>query len=205
MPDAEENVSRETKDKLSLYLNTLLKWQTKINLISNNTIEAAETRHIADSLQLQKFIPSEIKTLIDLGSGGGLPGIPLAITTNIKTYLVESDKRKSIFLEEIIRQTKINASVINERIEDVKNKKFNEPVLITARALAEMKNIFELINSFLEKNHITMYKILLLKGKNVSRETVEAEKHWKFNIRCEQSETDTDSTVVIIDTLKKVV
>ncbi len=196
------NVSRETIDeKLATYIELLLKWQQKINLISGNTIGDIRERHIQDSLQLAKFIPPQTKSIIDIGSGAGLPGIVLSIATGIKTYLIESDLRKTIFLDEAIRQIKLDAATINKRIEEARVVA-DSPIVITARALGSVEKIFELVNSFLEKNNIASYKLLLLKGKNVSRETLEAEKRWEFNAIYEKSETDPESSIVIIDKFK---
>ena len=193
------DVSRET---LARYINMLSKWQKKINLISEKTESDIWHRHIDDSLQLVKYIPDATKTIIDIGSGGGLPGIPLAIATKIKTYLIESDTRKAVFLQEAIRELAIDATVINERIETAKLQSVNEPVVITARALASMKEIFALIHSLLEKNNLRRYTIILAKGKNVSRETSEAEADWEFVAEYKQSETDEQASIVIITELK---
>jgi len=195
-------------DKLSLYVELLLKWQEKINLISTNSKTEIWQRHIEDSLQLQKFVPPQTKAIIDLGSGAGLPGIVLAVATGIKTYLIESDRRKSIFLQEVVRQLWLDAHIINERIEKAKLDIGQGEVIITARGLADLDKIFAIINSLLVNNNLenrngTMYKILLLKGKNVSRETLEAEKRWEFNAIYQKSETDTESSIVIIDKFKR--
>jgi len=190
-------------EQLEKYIELLLKWQKKINLISSDSISDLQNRHIKDSLQLVKFIPAETKTIIDIGSGAGLPGIPLAISTGIKTFLIESDLRKTIFLDEVIRQLDLNAVTINKRMEEASVPQTIEPVVITARAVSALENIFELLDSFLEKNNITSYKLLLLKGKNVSRETLEAEKHWEFNAIYEKSETDSESSIVLIDKFKR--
>ena len=198
-----QNVSRETlADNLSLYVSLLLKWQQKINLISSKTADEIMHRHINDSLQLQPLIPSDTATIIDLGSGAGLPGIPLALTTGIKTYLVESDKRKSVFMQEAIRQLQIDASVINMRIEEVHVENITHPVVITARALAGLNEIFKLIYSLLDKNNLHEYKILLLKGKNVSRETLGAEANWTYAAEYVKSKTDDQASIMIITALK---
>lgn len=194
------DVSRETK--LSLYVELLLKWQKKINLISGKTTDDIWTRHINDSLQLIKLIPNDTKTIIDIGSGGGLPGIPLAITTGIKTIMIESDTRKSVFLQEASRQLAIDTDIINQRIEVAQLNDVSTPVVIIARALASLDGIFQLTYSMLDNNNIGEYKILLLKGKNVSRETEEAKKNWKFAAEYIKSETNDQASVMIINELK---
>lgn len=191
------NVSRET-----IYKNLLLKWQKSVNLISPNTVDEIDTRHIKDSSQLAKFIP-ENSTIIDLGSGAGLPGIPLAISTGKKTFLVESDRKKSLFMQEAIRELNLDAIVINERIEKAKME-ISGQVVITARALAELKKLFDLINSFLENNNIASYKLLLLKGRNVEDEIVEAKKFYNFELQFHPSETGSDSSILVVEGLRKV-
>lgn len=193
------NVSRET-----IYKNLLIKWQKSVNLVSPNTLEEIDTRHLKDSDQLAKFISSD-SVIIDLGSGAGLPGIPLAINTSCKTFLIESDRKKSLFMEEVLRHIKLDARVINERIEKAKlPESLKQPVVITARALADVKKLFDLINSFVENNNIQSYKLLLLKGRNVQDEITEAKKFYDFEAEIHPSETDPDSSILIIDRFSKV-
>ena len=95
------SVSRETLKKLNQYVEELIRWNAKINLISKNTIDDIWQRHILDSVQLQKYIPKENLVILDIGSGAGFPGIILGILTENKVFLVESDSRKCAFLNNI--------------------------------------------------------------------------------------------------------
>ena len=189
--------------KILAYVELLLKWQKKINLISAGTIDDIQKRHIDDSLQLQKFIPPGTKSIIDIGTGAGLPGIPLCIATGIKTYLIESDRRKSVFLNEVVRTLKLDAVVINQRAETAVVADLRAPVVITARAIKELAELLAIIHPFLENNKIEAYRLILMKGRNVSRETEKAQKTWAFEVVYEQSETDPAASILIVDKLKK--
>ena len=198
-----EIVSRETLDKkLALYVELLLKWQKKINLISEKTADDIWTRHINDSLQIVKLIDDDTQTIIDIGSGAGLPGIPLAAATQVKTILIESDTRKCVFMQEASRVLELDTHIINQRIEVAQLDNVKTPVVITARALASLNDIFKLIHSLLDKNNLHEYKILLPKGRNVSRETEEAENNWEFTRELVQSETNKEASIMIINRLK---
>ena len=93
------------------YLNLLLKWQSKVNLISPATVSVAWERHFEDSLTLVPYIDDKAECIIDLGSGAGFPGLVVCISTNIPTILIESDRKKCLFLKEVIRTTNANATV----------------------------------------------------------------------------------------------
>ena len=109
-------VSRETRERLTVYVDLLLRWQRTINLISARDTEQVWTRHIDDSLQLAMLIPDGTKRAIDLGSGAGLPGLVLAIATGVAFELVEADQRKAAFLREAARITSANTTVHATRI-----------------------------------------------------------------------------------------
>lgn len=169
-----KNVSRETMGLLETYAAQLLKWNNKINLVSKKiTEDELWYRHILDSAQLVKHIPDDVKSIIDLGSGAGFPGIILSIIGNYEVVLVESDQRKCAFLLEISRILNLRTKILNCRIEDVKT----FPVdMITSRALAPLTKLLEYSQRFLEKDNF----MLFLKGQNVVEEIKEASICWKF-------------------------
>jgi len=118
----------EKIDQISIYVDYLLKWNKSINVIARKDEDVVWERHVFDSVQLIKFIPIDQKelSLIDMGSGGGLPGILLAILLPLNIKLIESDERKCIFLKEILRKLDLsNVTVINSRIEHL-NPMFEE-------------------------------------------------------------------------------
>ena len=190
------------EDQLHKYVELLLKWNAKINLISKSTEAEIWDRHIADSMQLNEHLQPN-STIIDLGSGGGLPAIPLAIMGHNVT-LVESDKRKCIFLREALRTLGVNASIENKRAENLQINLTNatSELIITARAFADLQKILEIGNSFLAKHNITNYKFLLLKGENVSRETLEAKTKWQFDLAEFDSKTNKNAKILAITNLK---
>lgn len=190
---------------LNQYVELLKKWQQKVNLISPTTIDDIWNRHIKDSLQLAEYIPADTTALIDIGSGAGLPGIPLAIQTNLPTYLVESDRKKCLFLQEVARQLKLEkVKVVNDRVEGAKFQSSSPNLVVTARALAPLTKLFDLIKTLLENNNATSYKLILPKGKNVQEEIEEAKKTWKFQFKAFKSCTDNASSILVVEQIEKI-
>ena len=133
-----ENVSRETFLRMKAYVDLLLTWNKRINLISKSTEPEIWKRHILDSAQLYPLIPRDCSSLMDFGSGAGFPGLVLAIMGVRGVRLVESDARKCAFMREAARITQTEAQVLNQRVESI------PPIavdVITARALAPMADL----------------------------------------------------------------
>ena len=153
---------------LKEYWNLVLKWQKVVNLISNKTIEDGWNRHILDSAQLYFLIPDDKKILLDVGSGGGFPGLVLAILNKVlkgplkEITLVESDLKKSLFLEEVVRVLNLQVIVLNERIESLSVC----PDVVTARAFAPLDRLFLLLQKNVSRETI----LILPKGKSVDEE-----------------------------------
>lgn len=138
-------IPRETEERLKSYHELLLKWQDKINLISPSTVPQAWERHFVDSLQLLPHIPESAKTLYDLGSGGGFPGLVLAIARpDIAVTLIESDAKKCAFLAAVSRETGVAIKIENARIEDV-TAHLPAPDVVSARALKSLSALCGLI------------------------------------------------------------
>jgi len=117
---AQINVSRETLDRLEIYEERLRKWNRAINLVAKPTLDCIWTRHFLDSAQLLDHAPVNAKTWVDLGSGAGFPGLIVAILRpDISVTLIESDRRKSVFLSETARATETNVSIVCERAETI--------------------------------------------------------------------------------------
>ena len=136
------SVSRETLSKLKTYESLLSEWQNKFNLVSNTSLPDAWNRHFLDSLQLLKFIPDTAKLMYDFGSGAGFPGLVLAVvlqnrTPYLKIKLVESIKKKTLYLNAVASELELNnVEVLNDRIENLPAQKAD---VITSRPKA--KNI----------------------------------------------------------------
>ena len=161
------DVSRETLASLSAYAALLEKWQPRINLVSPATLPDIWHRHILDSAQLLSHLPVVPKRqrcqILDIGSGAGFPGLVLAILGAGDVQLVESDQRKAVFLQTVIRELGLSARVNNQRIETMPA---CQPDVITARALAALPKLMSLIAPQLH-NGLTC---LFLKGASVDEE-----------------------------------
>lgn len=187
------DVSREVYGDLIHFKELLLKWNNSINLISSNDILYLDERHINDSLQLLKFIPEKNISILDLGSGGGFPGIILSIAGVEKTTLVESDSRKAAFLLQASKISSSQINIINDRIENIDNFLCN---IVTSRAFKDLDTIFRYTRNF------TFDKLLLLKGETYSKEIEVAEKRWLFNVRIHDSITSEKGKVLEITDVK---
>lgn len=166
-------VSRETQARLDHFAALLLKWNPTINLVSRRDESALWDRHIRDSLALIPALPPAPTRAIDFGTGGGFPGLILAIATNIPYDLVESDQRKAAFLREAARETAAPARVIAQRVEDATL----EPApLITARAVAPLAKLLTLATPHLAPGGVCVFP----KGRTVDEELRDARQHWHF-------------------------
>lgn len=194
-------VSRETEDRLDRFVELLLAWQAKTNLIARSTIPRLWTRHIADSLQLLPLAP-DARTWLDLGSGGGFPGLVLACAfaerPGAAIHLVESNARKAAFLGEVTRVLRIPGIVHCARIEDFTRGESVTPEVVTARALAPLDKLAGLIAPFVDKAAMA----LILKGQDVDDELREATKSWIIGVDSVPRKTDHASQILVVRTLK---
>lgn len=182
------------QDKLETYLALLQKWQPKINLISNNTLDNAWQRHFEDSLQLLDVLPEGDLTLMDLGSGAGFPGLVLAIARDdLKVHLVESDQKKCSFLKTVSRETHTNVEVYNCRIEDVSRE--IKPDIISARALASLDQLFDYCADWINEN--PNLQLIFPKGENADQELEKLGARWKFDCRTYSSKTSSEAKILV--------
>jgi 16S rRNA (guanine527-N7)-methyltransferase len=193
---AAASVSRETMSALLTYETLLRKWQVSINLVARSTLDDLWSRHFWDSAQLAALAPPAARRWLDLGSGGGFPGLVVAILLReregFSMRLVESDQRKCAFLREIIRQTGAPAEVHNVRIEDLELPADWAPEVISARALASLADLVSLASPFWGKTTIGLF----MKGKGASAELTEAAKGWIFESEAIASRSDPSGTVL---------
>ena len=190
-------VSRETLLRLDIFAELLLRWTSKINLISARDAPLLWERHIADSLQLLPLLPPAADRAIDLGSGGGFPGLILAIASGLPFELIESDQRKSAFLREAARETAAPAIVRTERIEA---STAAPAPLITARAVAPLDRLLPLAVPLLQPGGT----ILLLKGANAAAELTQAATQWHMQAERLPSRTDPSATILNITGIQRV-
>ena len=196
------NVSRETMKKLSIFRAFLLEENQKTNLIAKSQKDKIWMRHIHDSLRILALLEEkEPIKILDIGSGGGFPGIPLAIATknlDIQYTLIESIKKKSAFLESARKLLDLsNVKVINKRVENLKNVEFD---IITCRALAKLTQIFNYSHHLTKQNTI----FLLHKGINIVDEINEATKCWFFDYELIENKLELKSYILKIIGLKKI-
>jgi 16S rRNA (guanine527-N7)-methyltransferase len=191
------NVSRETTGKLDLLATELVRWQAIKNLVGPTTLSDIWRRHIADSLQLTDCAP-DAGTWLDVGSGGGFPGLVVAIVRTEKglgtTHLVESNGRKCAFLRHIVRLTEADAVIHEARIEDFVPK-LAEPVhVVSARAVASLEQLLAWTNVLLRKGTLGIFP----KGQDVDNELRIAATSWDFTADLRPSLTDRDGRIVLV-------
>lgn len=178
-------VSRETMAKLDAYAAMLVDWNTRLNLIGRSTVPALWTRHMLDSLQLLPLLPrlpSEAPAILDMGSGAGFPGLPLALATGRPFVLAETNRNKAAFLREVIRATGAPATVHDARIERLQP--WAAPV-VTARALASVSELLALALPFTTISSVCLFP----KGQNVEEELTKASESWTFQVHRHPSRT----------------
>lgn len=181
--------------RLDHFVAALLQWQATTNLVAPSTLPELWTRHIADSLQLLPLAP-DAKHWVDLGSGGGFPGLVIACAIadrpGAMVHLVESNLKKAAFLREAARLTGSPARVHAVRIEDFVDH-FAEPVeIVTARALATLENLVESAYPLLKRGA----QALFLKGRDIEAELTAASKCWTIDAELIPSATDSLGRIV---------
>jgi 16S rRNA (guanine527-N7)-methyltransferase len=164
-------VSRETLERLTVFLDLLRRWQPAINLVASATLTDPWRRHVLDSAQLAAHVPAGAADLVDLGSGAGFPGMVLALLGVRGVHLIEGDRRKAQFLHEVARVTGAPAKIHAVRIEQMQGW---PAAVITARALAPLPRLLELADRFLVADSVALF----LKGKSVERELTDARANW---------------------------
>jgi 16S rRNA (guanine527-N7)-methyltransferase len=191
----EQNVSRETFLQLENYVELLLKWNERINLISPNSAKHIWVRHILDSAQLIKYLDLELP-LMDVGSGSGLPGMVLSILGVKEVHLVDSDLRKCIFLQEAKKFSKNTIKIHNCLFLDANTVNISN---VTSRAFSNIAKFLEEVSRKIDANG----EILLLKGKSWQSEIDEAKHNWNFDYTINQSITDDLGVVIRITNIKR--
>lgn len=197
------NVSRETFQKLQDFVALLQEWNAKMNLVSKNSLEDVWQRHILDSVQLIKYVPSDVRCLVDIGSGAGFPGVVLAILMQeklpaAKVILVESITKKTVYLKDVCTKLGLNNTTVeNSRIENISIKNVD---VITARAVAALDVLCSYAFDLATKNT----RMLFLKGRSYADEVASAEQKWKFNLQVYPNLYSSDGVVLELSNLRKI-
>lgn len=189
------SASREAK--LAAYATLIRKWNPAINLVAAATLPNLETRHLADSSQLATLAPPS-GSWLDIGSGGGLPGIVVAIHNPDRTVtLVDSDQRKVAFLQTAIRELQLeNCTAIAARIETMPPASARH---VSARALAPLDRLMPYVARHMTEDGTAW----LMKGRNWQAEVDAARKHWRFDITAHASATDPSAAILQISGLHR--
>ena len=197
-----KDVSRETLDRLHR-LNTLLaKWNPAINLVARSTLAQAWDRHILDSAQLFQLAPEDARHWVDLGSGGGFPGLVIAclaaeLRPQLSVTLIEADQRKATFLRQAAQDLGLKTRILAQRIE------LTEPQaadVLSARALAALPALL----SFSTRHLVPGGLALFPKGASWREEVEQARKDWHFTLEPHASATDPQGAILAVKAVSHV-
>jgi 16S rRNA (guanine527-N7)-methyltransferase len=192
------DVPRGTIDQLEVMVETLAKWQKAINLVGRNTLDDVWTRHVVDSAQVASHIPADARSLVDLGSGAGFPGLVLAaIRPDLDVMFIESDARKAAYLGEAARRMglKKQPKIVVSRIEAAPPANAD---VITARALAPLGQLLAWAAPHRSARAICVFH----KGRGWQDELTEAMKDWEIELEPLASVTDRDGVLLRIGDYK---
>jgi 16S rRNA (guanine527-N7)-methyltransferase len=199
---SELDVSRETMERLKIFDATLQKWNPRINLVSRSTLPDLWTRHILDSIQVFKAVQQPNGHWLDIGSGGGMPGVIVAICAAekdpaLRVTLIESDQRKSAFLRTAARECGVSVNVISERIEAAEPQSAD---VLSARALADLSQLCEFSERHLKKEGLCIFP----KGGNWKKEVDNASQQWRFEWEAITSLTEPQAVILKMKGVERV-
>ncbi len=188
----EYNLNKKQIDLIDSYIWKLKKSNQIHNLVGPSTIDIAWDRHINDSLQLSKFILKKNKSIIDLGTGAGIPGVILNIFGHKNVLLIDSKMKKINFIKEFSHEHDFEIKTICARVEKIKNQKFD---FIVSRAFAPLTKLLDYSRIFTKKNT----SLLFLKGRNVKKEINDAKKLFSFKYDLYPSKSEGNGFVLKIN------
>lgn len=190
------DVSRETWRRLDALVETLDRWQARINLIAPSTLARVWTRHVVDSLQLARLAPADAKVWVDIGSGAGFPGLVIAASfgSAMDVHLVESNLKKAAFLREAARAMGLSVTVHAARAEKALAGLAGADV-ISARAVASLSDLVGHAAPLLKTGAIGLFP----KGKEAAAELTRATECWRFSASLHPSLTDPEARIIRVD------
>lgn len=194
----ERSVSRETSDLLAAFAALVRKWNQRINLVAPGTIEGLEARHIEDSLDLLSIAPKSSRW-VDLGSGGGFPGLVIAIALRDETRIamIESDQRKCEFLRAVRRELGLDFDVIPSRIETAEPQGAD---IVSARALAPLRSLLGLAHRHGSRSATYLFP----KGRNWRAEVGDIGSEWQYDMHAAETPDMDGSAILKITNLRRV-
>lgn len=190
------SLSDATRLRLERYAALLEKWQPRINLVGPKTLPEVWWRHFYDSAQLLALLPEGTRTLVDLGSGAGFPGLVLAILGIPEVHLIESDQRKAAFLREVSRETSAPATIHAVRVEAVAPFQADA---VTARALAPLAKLLPMAERFCGPKTLCLFP----KGQDVDEELTLATNYTTLRVIRQPSQTDSRGTILLIEGISR--
>lgn len=199
---AQLNVSRETSERLKLLADLLTKWNPRINLVSKASLSDLWTRHILDSAQVFQMAVLPIKRWVDIGSGGGFPGLVVALMaaekkSPEKITLIESDQRKCAFLRTVLREAGVEGTVLAQRIEQSERQNAD---ILSARALADLTSLLAFADHHLASNGTAVFP----KGVTWEKEVEIARESWSFDLDVITSKTEPSSVILKVKDIRRV-
>ena len=189
------SINSSQEIKLIKFLKELAIHNKRTNLVGKSTLVNPWRSHILDCIQVSPFIKNRNSTILDMGTGPGLPGLVLAIIGYKNVNLVDSNRKKINFVKHISKKLDISAKIFLSRIEKINNSKFD---FLICRALANLNKLFIYSHKLVDKDTI----LIFLKGKKVKNEIQEAKKIWSFDSEVYPSQSDKRGSVLIIKKLK---
>ena len=190
------SLTGKQQKKLEDYIEALKDYNAHTNLVGRSTLINPWKEHILDSLQILPFIKDKKLSILDMGTGAGLPGLALNILGCENVSLVDSNGKKIFFLKQVKKKLNLNVRIFLKRIERLENLKYD---ILTSRALANLDKLLSYSQKFIKKNTV----LIFLKGKAVNDELTDARKNWKFTLEKKQSISDQRGTILIIKDLRK--
>jgi len=187
---------------LESFAALLKKWQRIQNLVSRETLGAVWQRHFADSLQLMPLLTVDDRELLDIGSGGGFPALPLAIASkglDRHFTLVEPTARKVSFLRTVARELGLNVTVIGRRSDEIDSRETPVPDVMTSRALASLPQLC----LWMEPFFASKTRALLHKGREHVDEIRESSAHWHHDVLTHGSDTDPSGVILTLTNLRR--
>jgi 16S rRNA (guanine527-N7)-methyltransferase len=196
---AAANVSRETLARLKAYVGLLTDWNARHNLVSAKSLDDVWRRHVWDSAQLAAYVPPETKTIADLGSGAGFPGLVLAelLRGRAAVTLYEATRKKAEFLKAAAERMELPVTIQNVRIEAGAQKRVD---LVTARALAPLGKLLGYAQQMADRRTVCLF----LKGQSLAVELTEARKSWRMKALQHPSATDPSGVILEVRELRHV-
>ncbi len=195
------NATDATVSMYNTWRDLLTHWNKKINLVASPTISNFWLRHALDSYQLTSFVPKQAQTILDMGSGAGFPGLAFAICAKQEqsgqhVTLVESNGKKCNFLRAVIRELGLQATVMQERAENIPPKPYD---VISARAFAPLGELLAYSAPFWAKDTLAIFP----KGARYEEEVAQAKKSYNFEVTAKPSQTSDEAQILLIADLAK--